>query len=70
MILQSQKEKLKRKNQFCFLLNDHELNVINKFCKKYKISNRSKFIRETVISSILNKLDEDYPTLFSENDMK
>jgi hypothetical protein len=55
---------LKRTHRVAFLLNDEEYKAINRFVEKYQISNTSKFMRETVIRSILKRLDEDHPTLF------
>ncbi len=60
-------EKLIRKHVVQFQLNDRELNVLNKFIKKYRIKNKSKLIRETLFSYILEQFDKDYPTLFPEN---
>jgi len=62
------KEKLIRKHIVQFQLNDKELNVLNKFIKKYRIKNKSKLIRETLFSYILEQFDKDYPTLFPENE--
>lgn len=50
------------------MLNHREMNALNAFCKKYKISNRSKFIREAVMTTILKKFDEDYPSLFEQEE--
>jgi len=55
---------LLRSNKKSILFNNRELNVIESYCRKYKISNRSKFMREVIITSILQKFDDDYPTLF------
>ena len=40
------------------------------YLKKYKIENRSHYLRETLLSQVLQKLDEDYPTLFEPWEMK
>lgn len=61
------KEKLKRKHIIQFQLNDYEKDAVNRFCNKYNIANRAKFIRETVIEKILQRFDEDYPSLFDSN---
>jgi hypothetical protein len=58
------KEKFKRKNNIIFRFNDHELLAFERYCKKYKVENKSKFIRETVITAILQRFDLDYPSLF------
>lgn len=53
-----------------FLLNSEELKAMDHYLKKYKIENRSHYLRETLLSQVLQKLDEDYPTLFEPWEMK
>jgi len=55
---------LKRINKRVISFNNKEINAIEQYCKKYKIGNKSQFMREAVIKSILKKMDEDYPTLW------
>jgi len=55
---------LLRKHRQIFTLNDKENNALNRFIEKYKVKNKSKFIRETLMTEILRKLDADQPTLF------
>ncbi len=57
---------LRRKYRRAILFNQREIQAINYYCDKYKIRNRSKFMREIIISSVLRKFDEDYPSLFEE----
>ena len=45
-------------------LNDEENKMLNRYFSKYKIQNKSKFIRETLMIAIIRKLEEDQPTLF------
>ena len=45
-------------------LNDSEINAVQRFCDRYGVRNRSKLIRETLISAILRQMDKDSPTLF------
>jgi len=58
--------KLKRIHRKSILFNKREINAINKYCRRYKIKNRSKFMREVIITSILQKLEDDYPSLFDD----
>lgn len=59
---------LKRIHNFCIKLNSKELEVFNKYCKKYNITNKSQFIRETLMKTIFEKMVElDYPNLFAYN---
>jgi len=53
-----------RTHKHLFTLNDAENRVFNRFLQKYKVTNKSRFIRETLITSILRKLEKDSPTLF------
>ncbi len=53
-----------RTHRQIFTLNDEENKALNRFITKYKIQNKSKFIRETLMISIIKRLEEDHPTLF------
>lgn len=66
----SKETTLKRKHKQTICLNDKELSAVKMYCKKYKILNRSRFIRETIITTILEKFEIDYPSLFDQNQMK
>lgn len=53
-----------------FLLSDEEYDLIHLYLKKYNIGNRSRWFRETIIRHILKNMEQDYPTLFEENEMR
>ena len=59
-----------RKFKVVFMLNEEENRAIECYLKKYRISNKSRWFRETILSHILRTLEEDYPTLFNENEMR
>jgi len=59
-----------RNKQILFSLNEKEYDLICSYIRKYKIANRSRWCRETIIAHILKNLDQDYPTLFGENEMR
>lgn len=56
--------KAPREHRISILLNDKEQQMLDRFCEKYGISNRSRLIRETLIRAILKQLENDQPTLF------
>ena len=60
------KSTLKRTNRHMFMLNDLEQNALNWYLKKYKIQNKSKFIRETILKQVIVQLEKDSPTLFDQ----
>lgn len=59
-----------RTNKIEFKLNDEEFKLLAFYMKKYKLTNRSRCLREAIVTHIFQKLDMDYPTLFDENEMR
>lgn len=59
-----------RNKNISFSLSEEELSLIDAYTKKYKISNKSRWLRETIMAHVLKNLDMDYPTLFGENEMR
>lgn len=53
-----------------FMLSDEEFEMISFYLKKYNITNRSRWFRETIMNYVLKNMDMDYPTLFEENEMR
>ncbi len=53
-----------REYRVSILLNEKEQKMLDKFCEKYGVSNRSRLIRETLMRAILKQMDYDQPTLF------
>jgi len=53
-----------RRNRYAILFNNRELQAIEAYCKKYKVENKTKFMRETILTEVLKRFDSDYPTLF------
>jgi hypothetical protein len=62
-------DNLKRRNRKTINFNNHELKALEKYYKKYKIDNQSKFMRETIMKTILKKFSDDYPTLWDQPGM-
>jgi cytochrome oxidase assembly protein ShyY1 len=52
------------------LVSDDEMAIIDSYLRKYKIGNKSRWMRETLLAFIHQNLDQDYPTLFNEHDMR
>jgi hypothetical protein len=50
------------------MFNNRELSVLKAYYAKYKIKNVSKFMREAIITTVLKKLDDDYPTLWDDGE--
>jgi len=55
---------LLRVNKKSISFNNRELKAIEDYCRKYHVTNRSKFMREAIITFILKRMNDDYPSLF------
>ena len=64
------KEVSTRAERYSFLVHPDEKQMIENYLRKYKIRNRSRWMRETLITFIIKNLDQDYPTLFNEQEMR
>ena len=60
---------LNRNHRLSLLLNEKEKESIDSYCKKHKIKNRSKFLRDTIMRTVMDHFLEDYPVLFDKKDM-
>lgn len=60
----SKRQKLTRTNRVTIVLNDSELRILERYCQRYTVTNRSRLIRETLMREVLKRLDMDSPTLF------
>ena len=57
---------LKRIHRKALMFNSREMKVFEDYCKRYKIKNQSRFMRESIILSILKTMEADSPTLFDD----
>lgn len=60
----------KRKQRMVCLMSEEEMHIVDRYLKKYQITNKARWLRETVLAFIHQKMEEDYPTLFNEHDMR
>jgi hypothetical protein len=52
------------------LMSDEEMRIVDGYLRRYRISNKARWLRETVLAQIHQRMEEDYPTLFNEHDMR
>ena len=60
----------KRHLRMVCLLSEEEQRIVDRYLEKYRITNKSRWFRETILMFIYKNMDEDYPTLFGEHDMR
>jgi len=61
---------LRRKHKHQILLNDYEIKALNRYCEEHNIFNKSKIIREALFSKVLKSFEDNYPTLFDEEELR
>lgn len=66
----SVKERLVRNKRINIALNQKELKLLERFYAQYKIKNKSKFLRETIMKTVWMKMIQQESCLFKENEMK
>ena len=66
----SKQKNSQRTKAAAFMLSDEENEMVQFYLRKYKITNRSRWFRETILNHILKSMEKDYPTLFDENEMR
>ena len=59
-----------RKRRMVCLMSEEEVQIVDRYLEKYKITNKSRWLRETILMFIHKNMEEDYPTLFGEHDMR
>lgn len=60
----------KRQQRMTCLMSEDEQLIVDRYLDKYKITNKSRWLRETILVFIHKNMEEDYPTLFGEHDMR
>ncbi|HJD91230.1 hypothetical protein, partial [Bacteroides coprosuis] len=63
-------QEVKRYQRMTCFLSEEELSFVEAYLEKNKISNRSRWLRETILLFIHKDLNDKYPTLFDEHDMR
>jgi len=61
-------DRLRRTNRLSLMLNNREMKALGIYCSRYRVKNKSEFLRATIIKAILKRFEEEHPTLWEENE--
>jgi len=61
-------DRLRRNNRLSLMLNNREMRALGVYCNRYRIKNKSGFLRETIMKAILKRFEEEHPTLWEESE--
>jgi hypothetical protein len=61
-------DRLRRINRLSLMLNNREMRALGIYCNRYRVKNKSEFLRATIMKAILKRFEEEHPTLWEENE--
>jgi hypothetical protein len=61
-------DRLRRNNRLSLMLNKREMKALGIYCNRYRIKNKSGFLRETIMKAILKRFEEEHPSLWEEHE--
>jgi hypothetical protein len=61
-------ERLRRNNRLTLMLNNREMRAFGIYCNRFRVKNKSEFVRETIMKAILKRFEDEHPTLWEENE--
>jgi hypothetical protein len=50
------------------MLNSREVKAIGMYCNRFRIKNRSEFLRTAIMKEVLNRFSADHPTLWEQGE--
>jgi hypothetical protein len=50
------------------MLNNREAKALGIYCNRYRVKNKSEFMRETIMKAILKRFEDEHPTLWEESE--
>jgi len=62
----NKEKQLKRNNRLSLMLNNREARALGIYCNRYRVRNKSEFLREAIMKAILKRFDDEHPTLWEE----
>jgi len=61
------KEKdLRRTSKLSVMLNSREMRALGIYCSRYRIKNKSEFLRVTLMKAIIQRFEDEHPSLWEE----
>jgi hypothetical protein len=62
-------DRLRRTNRLSLMLNNREMRALGIYCSRYRVKNKSEFLRATIMKAILKRFEDEHPTLWEENEL-
>jgi hypothetical protein len=59
---------LRRTNRLSLMLNNKEMRALDIYCARFRVNNKSEFLRETIMKAIIKRFEDEHPTLWEERE--
>jgi hypothetical protein len=50
------------------MLNNREMRALGIYCNRFRVKNKSEFLRETIMKAILKRFEKEHPSLWEETE--
>jgi hypothetical protein len=50
------------------MLNNKEMRALGIYCTRFRVNNKSEFLRETIMKAIIKRFENEHPTLWEERE--
>lgn len=57
---------LQRTCRLTVMLNSREMRALGIYCSRYRITNKSEFLRITLMKAIIQRFEDEHPSLWEE----
>ena len=61
-------DRLRRNNRLSLMLNNRELRALGIYCSRYRVKNKSEFLRATIMKTIIKRFEKEHPTLWEDTE--
>jgi len=59
---------MKRTSRVTLALNSREMKALSVYCSRYRIQNKARFLRATIMKEIVKRFNDEHPTLWEERE--
>jgi len=61
-------DRQKRNNRLSLNLNSREMKAFGIYCSRYRVKNKSEFLRSIIMKTIVKRFEDEHPTLWEESE--
>jgi len=62
-------EKLRRTTSLTLKLNHREARALDIYCQRFRVNNRSEFMRRTIMQAIIGRFEAEHPSLWEQEEL-